>query len=333
MGLSENIEMFNEIAGESLKKYGFEYSHQTELLQISENITYLVRNKINHRKEFVLRLSRPGYHTVSELKAELIWIREIQEYTPLIVAQPVPATDGMYVKTVQAENKGESYTCVMFEFLPGKAPDESDKKNALKEFEKLGETTAYLHRQSKMWNSAHELKRFTWDYDTMIGEQARWGKWQDARNMTPKALKLLDRTSQVIKKRLFIYGKDSKKFGLIHADLRLSNLLVEDEQIKIIDFDDCGFGWYMHDMATAVSFIEDKKNTSELLEAWKTGYSRIEHLSKEDVSEKDTFIMLRRLQLLAWLTSHSDSDPAKVLSVDFLEGTINLADKYMRKFG
>lgn len=37
----------------------------------------------------------------------------------------------------------------------------------------------------------------------------------------------LDRCSHVIKKRLERYGRNERNFGLIHADLRVSNLLVE----------------------------------------------------------------------------------------------------------
>ena len=47
-----------------------------------------------------------------------------------------------------------------------------------------------------------------------------------------------------------------ERFGLVHADLRLANLLVEDEKVNVIDFDDCGYSWFMYDFGTAVSFID-----------------------------------------------------------------------------
>jgi hypothetical protein len=40
------------------------------------------------------------------------------------------------------------------------------------------------------------------------------------------------------------FGADHERFGLIHADLRLANLLVWQEKTRVIDFDDCGFGWW-----------------------------------------------------------------------------------------
>ena len=43
--------------------------------------------------------------------------------------------------------------------------------------------------------------------------------------------------------------------------------------------------------------------------------------------------MLRRLQLTAWLASHKESGPVAELSVGWMDGTIELAERYLRLFG
>jgi Ser/Thr protein kinase RdoA (MazF antagonist) len=68
----------------------------------------------------------------------------------------------------------------------------------------------------------------------MIGENGKWGSWKAAVDLTPDMTRLLERTSEVIKRRLHSYGINKERFGLIHADLRLANLLIEDDQIKVI---------------------------------------------------------------------------------------------------
>lgn len=326
------IEVFDSLALDALKKYGMEKTCQTRLLQISENITYLVENKDTLAREAVLRISRPGYHTIEELRDEIIWLKEIKNYTPIIVADPVKGRDGSYVQIISSWLTNSTYACVMYEFLAGSAPNENDEQEVVKQFTDLGATTAYLHRQAKMWNNAGNLNRFTWNYETMIGDNAKWGSWKEAADLTPDAKRLLERTSEVIKKRLDAYGITRERFGLIHADLRLANLLIEDDQIKVIDFDDCGFGWFLHDLASAVSFIETKPITPDLIASWIEGYSNVERLTQEDLAEIDTFVMQRRLQLLAWIASHFDSDPVKELSLGFTEGTAMLAERYLTKF-
>ena len=83
---------------------------------------------------------------------------------------------------------------------------------------------------------------------------------------------MLEQALALIERRLERFGTGPERFGLVHADLRLANLLVDGKHLRIIDFDDCGFSWFMYDFATAVSFIEHEPNVPELLEAWIGGY-------------------------------------------------------------
>ena len=64
--------------------------------------------------------------------------------------------------------------------------------------------------------------------------------------------------------RLEAYGQGPDRFGLVHADIRLANLLVDGGHVRVIDFDDSGFTWFMYDFATTVSFMEDHPRVPEL---------------------------------------------------------------------
>jgi Ser/Thr protein kinase RdoA (MazF antagonist) len=327
----ESAEFYDNVANEALTRYDFTKGCSPRMLQLSENITYLIKNQQTGFKS-ILRISRPGYNNVSAINAELSWLNEIIKTTDIIVARPYIGVNGAYVQEIECEGINGAFHCVMFEFLDGEAPDENDEKNIAKHFISLGNVTAKLHKQARAWEGASKLDRPVWDYETMIGSISRWGHWQAARDMTPEIEKTLNKASEIIKKRLDAYGSSDEKFGLIHADLRLANLIIRDGKLKVIDFDDCAFGWFMHDLAAAVSFIEHKEITPSLVEAWIEGYSQSSLLKKEDLTEVDTFIMQRRLQLLAWLASHYDSDPVKELSKGFTEGTVILAEKYLSKF-
>ena len=228
---------------------------------------------------------------------------------------------------------GNVYFCVICDFLPGEAPDENNEEQMVKQFKYLGETTAYLHRQTEIWNGTDKLDRMVWTYDTIIGEHAAWGDWRAFPEMTPEAENILSEVSRIIKRRLERYGTNENNFGLIHADLRLANLLIEGDQIKVIDFDDCGFGWHLHDLASALSFIEDKQIVPKLVNAWLAGYKKVLPFTDTDFEEIDTFIMMRRLQLTAWLASHQESGPVAELSVGWMDGTMELAERYLRLFG
>jgi Ser/Thr protein kinase RdoA (MazF antagonist) len=132
-----------------------------------------------------------------------------------------------------------------------------------------------------------------------------------------------------MERRLSRFGQGPRRYGLIHADFRLANLLVHEGDVRVIDFDDCGFGWFLYDAATAVSFFEDRADVPELMEAWKEGYRRRRELSRSDEDELWTFIMMRRMTLFAWMGSHSETELARTEGPGYSLGTFELAERYL----
>jgi Ser/Thr protein kinase RdoA (MazF antagonist) len=183
---------------------------------------------------------------------------------------------------------------------------------------------------------------------TAIGPGARWGAWRDgaagalaSRGMAGPALTaelaLLGRTAGVVATELARHGAGPDRFGLIHADMRMANLLVTPgaapglpaaEAITVIDFDDCGFSWYLFDLAASLSFIEHLDVVGELIEAWRTAYTRLAPLDATDVAMIPTFVMLRRLMLVAWLGTHPHSDAVESIP-DYTWESLRLADEYL----
>ena len=139
MSVFENTGLFNAVATEALRRYPFGADDEARLLQLSENATYLVVNSKTGSKDGVLRVGRPGYHTLEEYQSEMAWLRQINDYTPLLVANPLEATDGSNIQIVKGSD-GKDYYCVICEFLEGSSPDENDEKNAVRQYEALGKT-------------------------------------------------------------------------------------------------------------------------------------------------------------------------------------------------
>lgn len=322
----ETLTKFETIAKHAIPSFP-KYSEATiQLLNYSENATYLLQNPRNGDKS-VLRVSRPGYHTKQELESELVWLHSIEQYSPITVALPIAGSNGEFVQTV--DNEKEEYYCTLFTFLEGEAPSEEHEEDLIFQFEKLGEVTAHLHENSmKHHTHLYELERPTWNYETILGSRPKWGRWEDGLGITPERLKLFQEVSNKIEQRLNDFGSASSKFGLIHADMRLANLLIEKDQIKVIDFDDCGFGWYLYDLATSLSFIEHKSYVPALISSWLKGYRKVRTLSAEEEAEIPTFIMMRRLQLISWIGSR-DNETTRELGSTYTEQTDQLAKEYL----
>jgi Ser/Thr protein kinase RdoA (MazF antagonist) len=113
--------------------------------------------------------------------------------------------------------------------------------------------------------------------------------------------------------------------------MRLANLLVEGGRVTLIDFDDCGFGWFMYDFAAAISFHERDTQAPVWRRRWLAGYRRVRALSAADLAALDTMILLRRMALLAWIGSHGETELAQAQAPRFAAATAELALPYLAR--
>ena len=315
----------------ALRRYHCPPDASIELLNVSENATFLVRDPGAGLS--VLRVHRLGYHTEQEIASELAWMDALRAEAGVHTPRVLPATDGQRVVTVP-ENSSRERHCVRFEFLPGTEPGgepAEDGHSTLTghHFEELGEITARMHRHARGWARPEWFTRFCWDYAAAFGDRARWGRWQDGVGVGPSERHVLTRLDDTLRARLSAFGQGPERYGLVHADTRLANLLVHEGSVSVIDFDDSGFSWYLYDLGTSVSFFEHSPEVPGLVDSWLTGYRQVAELSAEDEAEIWTFIMFRRLLLLAWIGSHQGVDIAAELGAGYTQASCDLAESYL----
>lgn len=291
------------------------------LINVSENLTYRLEAGEWLR---ILRVHRPGYHTRTGIESELAWLAAVRAQTGLSTAAAVPGRDG---RLVQEASLDTARHLVLFEHLGGRHFAPGEPMEPL--FRRLGEQTARLHAHAKGWTRPDWFERLAWDEAAVFGPCATWGDWRAAPNVTPETRGVLEQVEEAVTQRLAAYGKGTDHYGLIHADLRLANVLAEGNTLHLIDFDDCGFGWFGYDFAAAVSFMEDDPQIPALQAAWVAGYRKVRVLPEADVAMLDSFVMLRRMALLAWIGSHMDSTEPQALAPHFAAGTARLGARYL----
>ncbi len=329
-------------AQDALAAYGGHPEASLELLNVSENATFLVRDP--EAGPSVLRVHRLGYHTEVEIASELAWMDALRAEAGVRTPRVMSAADGRRVVTVRERGGEAERYCVRFEFLPGSEPgaepgSESGSEPGLESagepmltdshFAELGEITARMHRHAREWSRPAWFTRFHWDYAAAFGGAARWGRWQDGIGVGRSERQILARLDDVLAARLKAFGAGHERYGLVHADTRLANLLVHDGSISVIDFDDSGFSWYLYDLGTSVSFFEHAPEVPALVDSWLEGYRKVGQLSAEDQAEIGTFIMFRRLLLVAWIGSHRAVDIAAELGAGYTQGSCDLAESYL----
>jgi len=304
-----------KLAQTSLALWDIPQDATVTLINISENVTFLIKYT---GFKAVLRIHRAGYNSERAIECELAWSAALPIKTPI-------AYMGHNGKAVQIAS---GRFMVLFHFIDGHHPDEN--QDLIPAFEGLGQIAAQMHAHAINWSRPKPFARLTWDIDGVFGTAARWGDWRAAPNVSPAILQILEQVEKLITKRLAAFGKSRQRYGLIHADMRLANLLIDKGETRLIDFDDCGFGWFLYDFAAAISFIEDHPQIPSLRAAWLKGYRKLRQISEIEEMEIDSFIMLRRLALLAWIGSHIEAREPQALAPDFAQVTAILGQKYLR---
>lgn len=297
---------------------------EASLLNISENATFRLDDP-EAAAPIVVRVHRPGYHTPAEIASELAWIDALRAVgavdTPAILSRP----DG---RVARFAHDGEVRHAVAFAWMTGAEP--AADAGLAEGFGRLGALSARLHRHVRGWRLPAGFARKRWTYDTTVGETPHWGDWRAADGLDREGLAVLERLREVLRRRLAAYGEGDDRFGLIHADLRLANLLIDGDRLGVIDFDDCGFGWFAYDFAAAISFLEHEPWIPELQAAWLEGYAAEGPLPPGAEAMLPDLIMLRRLLLTAWIASHAETPTAQGLVADgYAQGTVALAERHL----
>ena len=317
-----------ELAEAAAKLYALPDRISVKMINLSENATYKVEAPDGRR--WALRIHRDGYHSKMAIASELAWLMDLRASGVVTTPAPVKGLDGEIIQQLAHERMPRPRNIVLFDWETGTEPGIGE--DLAEPFKVLGEVTARMHLHTRQWKRPAWFERLTWDFETSLGEDnPHWGRWRDGMGVDAEKANLFGRTVERIGRRLAKYGKGDERFGLIHCDLRLANLLIDGKAVKVIDFDDCGFGWYMYDAATPVSFYEHEPQVPSLIEAWKEGYRRVTPLSRDDEDEIPTFVMLRRLLLVAWIGSHKDTDLAKSMGLPYTDGTVGLCEDYLSR--
>jgi len=315
-----------DVARLAAQMHGFSAAAELDLFTLTENATYRVTEP--GHTTVVIRVYRPAGRPAVEVQSELAWMQALRNDLGAVVPDILTGLDGSQLVEVVPNTTPRCF-CVAMSLAPGSEPSEHE---LARWFPRLGEITARFHQHARRWTPPAWFSRPRWDIATSFGEFAHWGPWQAS---VPDAEERaqLQRLADVVTVRLEQFGTDSARFGLVHADLRIANLVADGDAIQAIDFDDCGFSWFLYDLACALTFLEARGDVDELIASWVDAYRTIEPLAAEDEAEIPTLLMFRRLLISAYVGLRPDIGLAHELRDNgYNAETCVLAETYLGRF-
>ncbi|MDH4110277.1 MAG: phosphotransferase [Gammaproteobacteria bacterium] len=282
----------------------------------------------------VMRIHRTGYHSNAELHSELQWMKALDAFgvhTPAVI----PALDGELFKTVSVPAVPEPRQVDVLAWVDGKDIGSieaglGDLAAARKNYRLIGQLVAGMHDFSSRWELPPGFSRHAWDEAGLLGERPWWGRFWELELLDDARRARLLAAREKARTELRAYGRGKDRYGLIHADTLPENFLVDaDGTVRVIDFDDGGFGWHLFDFATALFFVSGEEHFNELLEAMASGYQQVRALPPEFERRLPLFLLMRGFAYLGWIHTRSETDTARTLGPVVLEGVMKMVEEFL----
>lgn len=321
------------LADAALAQWGLQGS-QLELIKYRENGVFKVLTPQGQR--YALRIHRHAYHSDDELRSELQWLSALK-VEGISVPQMLPATSGELFLTLQVDEVPEPRQVDIMAWLEGEQLGSIEDGLASdgrveKIYHTIGGLAARLHNQATGWALPEGFSRHAWDAQGLLGDNPFWGRFWELAALTGDERALLLRARDRVRDDLASYARDpasADRYSLIHADFVVENLLVDGDTVRLIDFDDAGFGWHLFELATALHFEMEEDFFPAAFEAMITGYREHRDLPDSQLAHMPLFFLARSFTYLGWVHTRGETQTAKELTPMLVEKCCTLARRYL----
>ena len=307
-----------EAVREALQLWGLQDAQVTLAAQRENQVWHVVQGDA----AYALRFHRPGYRTLDELRSELQWMAALAE-RGFAVPGAIPQRDGRWIAEVG------DHPVSLLTWLDGRP---LGAKGTLQDIDdpgamcrQLGAQMAELHRLSDDWPLPEGFTRPDWRREGLLGEDPVWGRFWTHPDLSTAERDRLLQTRLVANAELagLEHGLDQ---GLIHADLLVENIMIDEGRLAFIDFDDCAFGFRDFELATFLIKFHGTPAWAEMRSALCAGYATRRAVS---AGELDLMLVCRALTYPGWIMPRLHEPGGKDRSAKALATALDLSARYL----
>jgi Ser/Thr protein kinase RdoA (MazF antagonist) len=293
-----------------------------------ENATFRVDAMApDGRDRFLLRVHRPARHgrdvdSAAAVGSELGWLTALRADTDLLVPAPFRTIDGKLTTVAASPDVPEARVCSVLRWMDGRVHAAAPRPVHLY---RLGDVMARLHNHAGRWRVPPGFVRIRWDWETFFGDTMVYGGIgaADVWELLPDDLRRrFARVASGMRRVMSHLGDGADTVGLIHADMHLGNALFWRGEVKVIDFDDCGFGYWLYDIAVSLWELRHRNDYEHFRSALIDGYTRRRPLPPGCLAHLDDFIATREVAFGLWFTGTAQVNPVFRADLDQVQADI-----------
>ncbi|MGB3493248.1 MAG: phosphotransferase [Elainellaceae cyanobacterium] len=355
---TEQAQQLEKLAETVLPQYGFQQaevqliSHgdntvfavngSRELLVESDSGVGLSERHLLHRpkasERFILRVHRSRYLTPKAIESELHWLTHLHHNTPVSVPQPISTGDNILCPSAQMLGMPEPRICSLTGWVKGRSPLDLHRPERSQPhiLVAIGRLLGTLHHHSAQWTAPESFTRPYWNWDGLFGKGAGYSDDGDrVWELTPQPYRrLFEAVSTQAKNAMADLGEERDQFGLIHGDFWLGNLLIQAEDIGVIDFADCGFGYWGYDLSRFLNDFSTEPLYSACLDHLLQGYTQVRPFPDAQLRHLKLFGAMQQVTLALWRVNRAQDHPSfRSTLVADLEETAESIEAYLTAQG
>lgn len=302
-------------------------------IKVRENAVFRI---VTSDGSAVLRVHRRGYHTDAALTSEFIWMNAL-DAAGIPVPQVLRSSSGRQFEIVLTPDMEGPRQVDVIRWIEGRplgsveSSVQGEASAIASQYRTIGAVMARMHNHSSTWQVPAGFARHSWDAAGLVGDQPLWGPFWELAALTPAQRRLLNDTRTALARDLAQFGMGPDRYGLIHADLVPENILVTEDGVRIIDFDDAGFGWYLFDIATSLYFITGDSIYPAARSALIEGYRSERALPEEMLGCLSTFLAARATTYLGWVHTRQGTETARDFTPFLVERACAVASDWLAR--
>ncbi|MDE2890081.1 MAG: phosphotransferase [Gemmatimonadota bacterium] len=277
---------------------------------------------------YVLRVNRPGHRDPALIRSELEWLDAITRDTGLAVPAPVADREGKLLTIASTTGVPEPRVCALFRWVKGRFCGQHDLTG--RHLERVGRLMGRLHCHAEGFVPPPGFTRIRWDAEGLLGG-VYGGNTADAKAvLDPARRAAVDRAESITRRAMEQLGEAPSVFGLIHGDLHQMNYVFLKGEARALDFDDCGWGYYLGDMCATLGPLVSRKDFPSLRAAFLHGYRVVRPLDAGHERMLTSFLIADRLKIAVWMAGRLDNPGLRDGVAEFVRDRVDQMDEMMR---
>lgn len=319
---------YDIMAKELLSQYPIS-EPEIQFIRHNENITFKITDKVSSR-DYLLRIHKPSIegffglqHTLEGIESEIKILQELKQKNLLHAQIPIANNQGECITEYKLKNLNHPCYATVLEWIEGSTL--TLKEDNIKEIAfALGENLALFHKSLKDFKPSKDFKRPIYDIDRVDSAIDELKYCVEVNLFSIEHYEIIKKVLTIVKKQINELSLRENAFGIIHADMQLGNIVINNDNPCIIDLGFCGFGYYVFDLGSAATIFP-----ANLRETFLRGYSTKSSFTFDDLKYiegqifMDIFIsyvlFMRDNQRNSWIKTNA-LKICDTLCKDFLEG-------------